>query len=114
MKPSLTSLQGRLLRGLVLILSKDSKDKMMNGQVIVEEIVTSEWRSLTFSGERHRIVLRLPSSARPVDFAVDEVVLGGRIVAVERADWVAAADRTEVMLDLLTIATSSVGSASLA
>jgi hypothetical protein len=106
MKEIFTHSQGRLLRSLVLFLSNEGKDTVAEGLgIVVEAIVSAEWASLTFTGERHRVVLRLPAPAtfRP-DADAFSPGLPGAIVAVEKLAWTAAGAGARLTIDLLVIA----------
>lgn len=107
MKPQLTPNEGRIVRAIVSYLSKGSEDSMRAGgsaDVVIESIESTPWASLTFAGERHRLVIRLFSGTVPTGPIEARDLDGPRtIVAVERADWTAAPDGAVLVADLLTI-----------
>ncbi len=78
--------------------------------LIVESMVSHPWSSLTFAGERHRIVVRMsrptertePSGLKAVDGA--DLVVAGAIIAVERSTWLPGAGGLRLVLDLIAIA----------
>ena len=109
MKPHLTPRQGRIVRALGFYLSKVGKDSMTVGPssmgMTVESVETVPWASLTFAGERHRLVVHLPGApptAQPIDGS--DLVVPGAIVAVEGACWNATAGGTRLTIDLLAVA----------
>ena len=77
---------------------------------IVESVVSHPWSSLTFCGERHRIVVRVrqPSGradlpgGKPVDGA--DLAVAGAIIAVEQSAWLPEADGLRLTVDLIAIA----------
>ncbi len=103
MKPQFSPTQGRIARAVVLYLSDDRNKPWCATDGCVVSIESKPWSSLTFDGERHRLIVRV---GRAVPAAIDGAALAvpGAIVAVERADWTAAGDGAVLTLDLLTIA----------
>ena len=107
MTPHLSPLQGRLLRSLALCLSNRGKDLMRGpteGGLLVEAATVAPWSSLTFAGERHHLVVRLPpgTPASAVDSA--DLALPGAIVAVDTSLWSDDGSGPCLTLDLLVIA----------
>ncbi len=106
MKPQLSPSQGRVVRALVATLSFDGKQMLTPGDAggfVLEAMVSQPWASLTFAGERHHLVGRLPGGSRPVAIDSDRLAVPGAIVAVEAAVWDETADATRLTLDLLTL-----------
>ena len=104
MRPLLSPDQGRIVRQLVLYLSKVGGNPPSPADVRVESVASQPWASLTFAGERHRLVVSLPGSPVPCVKAGDiELIVPRLIVAVERADWAATGDGAVLTLDLLAI-----------
>ncbi len=67
--------------------------------------MSNPWSSLTFTGERHRLSLRLPGmghAASDIDFAT--LAVPGRIVAVRDAIWAVVDGDVVLKLDLLELA----------
>jgi hypothetical protein len=107
MKPVLSPSQGRVVRALAFYLSNDGEARVTIAapDMIVEEITSGPWASLTFAGERHHLAVRLPAGAAhrgEIDGAA--LAVPGAIVAVERAEWTDAADGPRLALDLIAIA----------
>ena len=99
MKLAMSPAAAGLLRAL---LGRAGIDK---NRILLTEFRSTDWRSLTFSGERHCIDLRIPgpgaakiAEALTVDLADAEFVIPGHIVAdiaidgtvVEHADGAAS------------------------
>jgi hypothetical protein len=103
MKPPFGRAQGQMIRSVVLYLSKLGDKAQIPAAIVVESVQSRPWASLTFAGEHHRLVIRLPGAA-PVD-VIDgsDLAVPGCIVAVERTDWTAAADGAVLTLDLLAL-----------
>ena len=104
MKPRLDASQGRLVRALALYLSKDRKNLVSDGDpattMVIEAVASRPWSSLTFIGNRHHLVVRLPADAAiggEIDGAA--MSLTDAIVAVEAATWTGS----RLALDLLVI-----------
>lgn len=72
--------------------------------IVVEAIESTPWASLTFAGERHHVVVRLPGATRVRAVDGADLAVAGAIIAVERADWTALAGGTLLTLDVLAIA----------
>ncbi len=106
MKPVLTPSQGRVVRALAFYLSNDGEARVTNAApgMVVEQIISTPWSSLTFSGERHHLVVRLPGGAAAGEIDGAALAVPGAIVAVERAEWTDADDGPWLALDLLAIA----------
>lgn len=99
--------QAKLLRALGIYLSNRGEISVSGppdrfGFVVVA-LRSSDWASLTFIGERHHIVVRLPvgTDERAIDATAIDVP--ERIVAVERAAWASRTDGVVLTLDLLTV-----------
>ncbi len=105
MRPLLTPTQGRIVRALVLFLSKDGKKSVsvQSEGIVVEAVSSQEWASLTFSGEKHHLVVRLPADVP--DIALDGTLfdLPGTIVAIEHAAWATSEAGPRLTIDLLAI-----------
>ncbi len=72
--------------------------------MVVETIESAPWSSLTFSGERHRLSLRLPGmghEAFDIDFAT--LAVPGRITAILDAAWAVVGGDATLKLDLLEL-----------
>lgn len=95
-----------MVRELVLFLSKDCKKSVWvpENEVVIEAISSNEWASLTFSGERHHLVIRWPGVVPDVDLDDAHFHLLGLIVVVERAAWAAVSGGSRLTIDLLAIA----------
>ena len=106
MKPQFSPTQGRIARAVVLYLSRDGNKPWCTTDGRVESIESEPWSSLTFAGERHRLIIRL---CRAVPAAIDgaDLAVPGAIVAIERADWTTSGDGAVLTLDLLAIAATS-------
>ena len=90
MRPVLTRLQGAVLRALTAeIAGKDepsAKQESTSRQtpsIIVESFDSIDWASLTFAGQRHRIVLRCTAEAARRAAVLDaaDLAIAGSIVA---------------------------------
>ncbi len=111
MKPLLTPLQGRIVRALAATLTPDRKDMLMteaDGGLVIESLMSRPWASLTFTGERHHLVCRLPLGAKPSPLDGEALTIAGAIVAVEALAWQEGEDGLRLTLDLLTISQSSI------
>jgi len=99
----LTSQQGLLIRELSRCLASHHSIGWPPVGLILETIESWPWSSLTFTGERHHIVVRLPTNAPTLGTNVESsrLEIAGSIVAVEHAAW----DGPRLTIDLLTIAT---------
>ena len=80
--PVLTQAAGALLRGLV------ARSGASRSEVLLTEVRSVDWRSLTFDGERHEFAMRFtgPGAAREADRMLEgldehEFALPGAIVA---------------------------------
>jgi hypothetical protein len=80
-------------------------------RILLSEVRSVDWRSLTFTGEQHSIRLRLCGAdaeqalARLTDGIEDaEFVIAGQIVGDIRADRCTDADGVCVAIEALTIA----------
>lgn len=105
MTPRLTVTQGQIVRALVSCLSLDSDPgQPARGTVVVESIAAQPWASLTFTGERHCLVLRFAAAGG--DLAGVNLDVPSTIVVVERAAWADAGDGVRLTVDLLAIATA--------
>lgn len=108
MRPILSPSQARVVRALTAILSSEGKQKLtQTGEFsgfVLEDIVSQPWASLTFAGERHRIVGRLPAGGRPVAIDSDSLAVPGKIVAVEGVAWCQTAEGPRLTLAMLTLA----------
>ena len=108
MKPHVNRAQGRLIRIIALYLcnlGKCSPKVGTDGVIVVETIESAPWSSLTFSGERHRLSLRVPGMgnvALDIDFATLSVP--GRIIAIREAAWAVSGGDAMLKLDLLELA----------
>jgi len=107
-KPHVNRAQGRLIRIIALYLCnlcKCSPKVAADSVMVVETIESAPWSSLTFSGERHRLSLRLPGmghDAFDIDFAT--LAVPGRIIAIREAAWAVVGGDAMVKLDLLELA----------
>ncbi len=117
MTPRLTVNQGRIVRALALYLSTDSKSLMKDfpdDALVVESITSRPWSSLTFAGDRHHVVVRLPRQINAdshVGLTIDgtDLVVAGAIVAVEQAAWRTTTDGIRLTLQLLAITAPPAG-----
>ena len=76
--------------------------------VTIQDIRSQPWSSLTFTGTRHRLVVRLPAGAATggeIDGA--GIALPDAIVAVERAIWAGP----QLTVDLIVIDADRAGQA---
>lgn len=85
MRRQMGGVHGALLRGLKRLLSLDAGLAALPGgevpAMVVEEMETEPWASVTFAGWRHRIELRLEGDGQAVEAAVERA---GALI--ERAD----------------------------
>jgi hypothetical protein len=107
-KPQVSRAQGRLIRTIGLYLcrfGKTSGTDDIYGGLVVEQIVSTPWSSLTFTGERHLLSVRLPGMGHaPDDLDFTTLAVPGRIVAVRDATWAVVNDDAVLKLDLLELA----------
>jgi hypothetical protein len=106
--PGLSPAASGLLRGLV------ARSGAPRERILLTEVRSTDWRSLTFDGERHRIGLRVvgPHSdamaARMIDRIEDvEFVIPGAIVAdihVAQAPARQSDGSTALVIEALTVA----------
>lgn len=107
MIPRLSRSQGRLVRALGTYLAtwgelSMRRDGSTHGMVL-ESIHSEPWTSLTFAGERHRVVVRVPAAAtNPIDASA--LAVPGAIIAIERAAWDTVDGAARLTLDALAIA----------
>lgn len=100
MKRILTESQGRLLRALIRVLAPPPVDRQFP-PIVVESFDSADWASLTFAGQRHRIVLVVPGTIVP---ALDGLEVAGDIVAEARiVATAAAADCVSLTIAVLMV-----------
>ena len=107
MKAQLSRSEGRLVRAIVFYLSKVGKDSVMTSDTASPRLVSIEstpWSSLTFAGERHRLIVRLPRHGAGPVVTGNDIAIPGFIVAVERAVWTMAGGAAVLTLDVLVLA----------
>jgi|KBSMisStaDraftv2_1062788.scaffolds.fasta_scaffold320351_3 hypothetical protein len=108
MKLSMSPAAGSLLRALI------ARGCVERNRILLTDVHSSDWQSLTFSGERHQLCLRVTGSdshdvtARMCDGLEDaEFSIPGLIVAdigLAGTPRKAADGATEVLIEALTIA----------
>ncbi|MGI4878041.1 MAG: hypothetical protein ACRYG4_11220 [Janthinobacterium lividum] len=84
MRPMLSEPQGRLLRAVTRLLVPQIGSNRKLPFFTIESIETTDWGSLTFAGQRHRMTLVVPGMAIADVPSLDALDLGAAIVAEAR------------------------------
>ena len=99
--------QGQVLGALGIYLSEARKVSMRPMEdsygPVVLSLHSAPWASLTFVGDRHHIVVRLPAGSPERSIDATAIDVPERIVAVERVAWERGTDGVVLTLDLLAI-----------
>ncbi len=98
--------QGRVLRALNRVIAARPELDRQLPSLLVESIDTTDWASLTFAGQRHRLTVMVSSMTVTEVPSLEALNLGTTIVAEARvASAIAVGSGVELVIEVMTIDT---------